>query len=82
MSVVDTAANLAVYSKQPRRGACCAPSPDRIEEIYALLVTYQALRTAIAGVTSTVPGTESDPTPTPTPTAPTSPSPSRPPATR
>jgi hypothetical protein len=38
-----------------------ARTPDGIEqEIYALLVTYQALRTAIADATSTVPGTDPD----------------------
>jgi hypothetical protein len=36
-----------------------ARTPDGIEqEIYALLVTYQALRTAIADAASTVPGTD------------------------
>ena len=38
-----------------------ARTPDGIEqEIYALLVTYQALRTAIADAASTVPGTDPD----------------------
>jgi hypothetical protein len=38
-----------------------ARTPDGIEqEIYALLVTYQALRTAIADAASTVPGTNPD----------------------
>jgi len=38
-----------------------ARTPDGIEqEIYALLVTYQALRTAIAGAASTAPGTDPD----------------------
>jgi hypothetical protein len=38
-----------------------ARTPDGIEqEIYALLVTYQALRTAIADATGTVPGTDPD----------------------
>jgi hypothetical protein len=38
-----------------------ARTPDGIEqEIYALLVTYQALRTAIADATSTIPGTDPD----------------------
>jgi len=38
-----------------------ARTPDGIEqEIYALLVTYQALRTAIADAASTVPGTDTD----------------------
>ena len=45
-----------------------ARTPDGIEqEVYALLVTYQALRTAIADAAETVPA--------PTPTAPASPSP-------
>lgn len=39
----------------------CAPTPGGIEqEIYALLVTYQALCTAIADAASTVPGTDHD----------------------
>jgi hypothetical protein len=38
-----------------------ARTPDGIEqEIYALLVTYQALRTAIADAAATVPGTDPD----------------------
>jgi len=38
-----------------------ARTPDGIEqEIYALLVTYQALRTAIADAASTIPGTDPD----------------------
>ena len=38
-----------------------ARTPDGIEqEIYALLVTYQALRTAIADAAGTVPGTDPD----------------------
>ena len=38
-----------------------ARTPDGIEqEIYALLVTYQALRTAIADAASTAPGTDPD----------------------
>ncbi|HEX5300130.1 MAG TPA: IS4 family transposase [Streptosporangiaceae bacterium] len=38
-----------------------ARTPDGIgQEIYALLVTYQALRTAIAGAAGTVPGTGPD----------------------
>jgi Insertion element 4 transposase N-terminal/Transposase DDE domain len=38
-----------------------ARTPDGIEqELYALLVTYQALRTAIADAASTVPGTDPD----------------------
>jgi hypothetical protein len=38
-----------------------ARTPDGIEqEVYALLVTYQALRTAIADAASTVPGTDPD----------------------
>ena len=38
-----------------------ARTPGGIEqEIYALLVTYQALRTAIADAASTVPGTDPD----------------------
>lgn len=38
-----------------------ARTPDGIEqEAYALLVTYQALRTAIADAASTVPGTDPD----------------------
>ena len=38
-----------------------ARTPDGIEqEIYALLVTYQVLRTAIADATATVPGTDPD----------------------
>jgi hypothetical protein len=38
-----------------------ARTPDAIEqEIYALLVTYQALRTAIADAAATVPGTDPD----------------------
>jgi len=38
-----------------------ARTPDGIEqEIYALLVTYQVLRTAIADAASTVPGTDPD----------------------
>ncbi len=38
-----------------------ARTPDGIEqEIYALLVTYQALRTALADAASTVPGTDPD----------------------
>jgi hypothetical protein len=38
-----------------------ARTPDGIEqEVYALLVTYQALRTAIADATATVPGTDPD----------------------
>ena len=38
-----------------------ARTPDGIEqEIYALLVTYQALRTAIADAAATVPGTSPD----------------------
>ena len=38
-----------------------ARTPDGVEqEVYALLVTYQALRTAIADAASTVPGTDPD----------------------
>jgi hypothetical protein len=38
-----------------------ARTPDGIEqEVYALLVTYQALRTAIADATATLPGTDPD----------------------
>jgi hypothetical protein len=38
-----------------------ARTPDGIEqEIYALLITYQALRTAIADAAATVPGTDPD----------------------
>lgn len=38
-----------------------ARTPDGIEqEVYALLVTYQALRTAIADAAATVPGTDPD----------------------
>jgi hypothetical protein len=38
-----------------------ARTPDGIEqEVYALLVTYQALRTALADAASTVPGTDPD----------------------
>src|ERR1700744_3652386 len=38
-----------------------ARTPDGVEqEVYALLVTYQALRTALADATSTVPGTDPD----------------------
>jgi Insertion element 4 transposase N-terminal/Transposase DDE domain len=38
-----------------------ARTPDGVEqEIYALLVTYQALRTAIADAAATVPGTDPD----------------------
>ena len=38
-----------------------ARTPDGIEqEVYALLVTYQALRTAIADASGTVPGTDPD----------------------
>jgi hypothetical protein len=38
-----------------------ARTPDGIEqEIYALLVTYQALRTAIADAATTIPGTDPD----------------------
>jgi hypothetical protein len=38
-----------------------ARTPDGVEqEIYALLVTYQALRTAMADATATVPGTDPD----------------------
>ena len=38
-----------------------ARTPDGVEqEIYALLVTYQALRAAIADAASTVPGTDPD----------------------
>jgi hypothetical protein len=38
-----------------------ARTPDGIEqEIYALLVAYQVLRTAIADATATVPGTDPD----------------------
>ena len=38
-----------------------ARTPDGIDqEVYALLVTYQALRTAIADAASTVPGTDPD----------------------
>jgi hypothetical protein len=39
----------------------CARTPDSIDqEVYALLVTYQALRTAIADAAATVPGTDPD----------------------
>jgi Insertion element 4 transposase N-terminal/Transposase DDE domain len=38
-----------------------ARTPDGVEqEVYALLVTYQALRTALADAASTVPGTDPD----------------------
>ena len=38
-----------------------ARTPDGIDqEVYALLVTYQALRTAIADAAATVPGTDPD----------------------
>jgi hypothetical protein len=38
-----------------------ARTPDGVEqEVYALLVTYQALRSAIAGAASTVPGADPD----------------------
>jgi hypothetical protein len=38
-----------------------ARTPEGIEqEVYALLVTYQALRTAIADATATAPGTDPD----------------------
>lgn len=51
-----------------QEGAACsggrvlrARTPDGIEqEVYALLVTYQALRTAIADAASTVPGIDPD----------------------
>jgi hypothetical protein len=38
-----------------------ARTPDGVEqEVYALLITYQALRTAIADAASTAPGTDPD----------------------
>ncbi|MBV9793287.1 MAG: IS4 family transposase [Actinobacteria bacterium] len=38
-----------------------ARTPDGVEqEVYALLITYQALRAAIADATSTIPGTDPD----------------------
>ena len=51
-----------------QEGAACsggrvlrARTPDGIEqEVYALLVTYQALRTAITDAASTVPGIDPD----------------------
>src|ERR1041384_2511349 len=44
-------------------GASCAPAPPPAgltQEIYALLITYQLLRTAMADATATVPGTDPD----------------------
>jgi hypothetical protein len=61
MSAADSAANLAVYSKQRGGRVLRARTPDGIEqEIYALLITYQVLRTAIADAAATAPGTDPD----------------------
>jgi hypothetical protein len=39
---------------------CCAKSSGIEQEVRVLLVTYQALRTAIADAAATVPGTDPD----------------------
>ncbi len=52
------------WSSSPPSSAagCCAPAPRpaSTQEIYALLVTYQVLRTAMADATATRPGTDPD----------------------
>jgi hypothetical protein len=55
----DMAQQLGLAGTQP--AVLRARTPDGIEqEVYALLVTYQAPRTALADAAATVPGTDPD----------------------